>query len=303
MYSELSIYLGIHAAAFYIFIRSSRVLLFFLITAIALLSQFPFGAVSSTTGLCCARPARLRMTHNVSCISSLILRILTCNGAVNVHLPERTSRYVFGDRFCNVDMLETLPEDVIYKILDLTDSTTRANLILVNKFYNSLASVNWRALDLTSHRDVSHAVECLDYVADKNSQSMSSVTIKACLESGSDLPGTSANMLANTRLPLFNQHWVSITTCIKWQIYLSYRHSHSISLKSSFWISHRGLLHLQCLEEVRNVWSVIPDISDSRDTCARTKTQGQYLGHHIHHRIFCSHISTFYTSGIVQRES
>ena len=163
----------------------------------SLLNQYQYNlswllsrAVSSTPLLfsCRAMNAKLRWCITFEmwgrCHRSLILLLLDCTWVVNVHA---CTYVVFGNwpdawlwtgRFCNAEMLETLAEDVIYKILDLTDVATRANLILVNKFFKKLASVNWRLLALTSQRDDSHVVGCLHSVAACNSQSMTSITIK-----------------------------------------------------------------------------------------------------------------------------
>ena len=79
-------------------------------------------------------------------------------------------------------MLDTLAEDVFYRILDLLDARTRASVILVNNSCNSVASVNWRVLRLTTVTDVP---ECLKIAALRNSQSMTSLDIK--LQAGQSL--------------------------------------------------------------------------------------------------------------------
>ena len=114
------------------------------------------------------------ISHNVHhCVN---MRVRLASNVSNRDL--KNGRHVRSFRYCLAEMLETLAEDVLYTILDLLDMNTRARLALVHTVWRELASVKWRVLDLTLQRNESHVLESLESLAARNSQSVTSITLK-----------------------------------------------------------------------------------------------------------------------------
>ena len=126
---------------------------------------------------------------------NLLPPLLTCQRDINVKCSfSKISHQANHSLAACAEMLETLAEDVVYKILDLVDVRTRASVILVSKTCNRVASVNWRVLDLTTQINDNYAITCLENVVAENTQSMTSIAImvmRICEQSQAFVPGTS----------------------------------------------------------------------------------------------------------------
>ena len=93
------------------------------------------------------------------------------------------------------EMLEKLPEDVVYKILDLVDVHTRARLMLVNRYCKHVASRNWGLLELSTQKDGKQVFGCLKSLADSNSTSLTSLSIEVNWTRGDfDIPGDASRL-------------------------------------------------------------------------------------------------------------
>ena len=137
---------------------------------------------------------------------SWLLSLMMCQSDDDVQRSLCKINY-WASQLCNAEMLETLAEDVFYKILDLVDVRTRANVILVNKTCNRVATVNWRVLELTTQRNDDHVSECLEEIGAQDRQSLTSVTIKVNWTHGyreAFLTGKSAFHLVPTLSPYMN---------------------------------------------------------------------------------------------------
>ena len=115
--------------------------------------------------------------------------------------------------FRAAEMLEKLPEDLVYEILDLLDVTTRARLTPVSKSYRQVAFHNWHSVECSTQRDDNHVFGCLENLVKYNTQSMRSVCIRVNWKRDYDnrfIPGRSLICIAISA-QLWDIHSYSLT--------------------------------------------------------------------------------------------
>ena len=77
------------------------------------------------------------------------------------------------------EMLDKLPEDVVYEILDRADVITRAKLAVVSKSCIAMALANWRNLDLSAQRTDATCHGAFQILRTQSRDSLRSLIIKS----------------------------------------------------------------------------------------------------------------------------